>query len=79
MTDDFDPTAPTLFYQAISPLPKARPLGATVEDAQIEVEVWAHQGRIEIHMPIDFAKQLASQLHQALLDAGDLNRPLRQP
>lgn len=77
--DDSDPTATTKFYTAIPPLPTARPLGATVQDAQVVAYFSTQEGPVEVHMPIPFAKQLASQLNRAVVDAQDPNRPTRQP
>jgi hypothetical protein len=77
--DNTNPTAATKPYQAIPPLPTARPLGATVKDTQVVASFATLDGPIEVHMPVDFAEQLTSQLRQELLDAKDQNRPTRQP
>jgi hypothetical protein len=79
VTDDFDPTGATKVYRASQPLPTARPLGATAEDKDIAVLFSTLDGPIEVHMELEFAKQLASQTRQAVLEVENLNRPHRQP
>ena len=77
--DNSDPTTTTKFYTAIPPLPTARPLGATVKDTQVVAYFSTQEGPVEVHMQVQFAKQLASQLNRAIVDALDPNRPTRQP
>ena len=77
--DETNPTAATKPYQAIPPLPTAQPLGATVRDTQVVAYFATLDGPIEVHMPVDFAEQLTSQLRHATLQAKDRNRPTRQP
>jgi hypothetical protein len=78
ISDGFDPTTTTKVYRADPPLPTAQPLGATVEDTDIAVAFATLDGPIEIHMGIEFAKQLVSQLRTAVQDAQDQHRPTRQ-
>jgi hypothetical protein len=76
---DFDPTPAELIYQAIPPLPTARPQGATVEDTEIVVTFATLEGLVEVWMKIEFADQLVSQLRGAVREARNPNRLLLQP
>ena len=79
MSAGSDPTATTQFFQAIEPMPTARPIGATAEDTDIVVSATTDQGLIEVRMSLAFAKHLSSRLQDAARAAQDPNRPTRQP
>lgn len=79
MTAYSDPTAPTLFFQALEPPPTARPIGATVEDTDIGLFLSTDHGLAVVRMSLAFAKHLICRLQEAAREADNPNCPTRQP